>query len=155
MTKVTIYSDGACRGNPGKGGWGAVIIPKEGQMSQQYRGYSHTTNNRMELLGAIIPLESLTDRSEVQIYSDSRYLCDAINKNWLKGWMRNGWVTSQKTPVKNKDLWLRMVELMKKHSVRFVWVKGHAGNQYNEIADVLANKGIDEGPLCQDEGFGS
>lgn len=157
MKQIKIYSDGACSGNPGKGGWGAVIVHGgDTPNTEMYQGYKMTTNNRMELLGVIIPLERMMEEGNkfnVFVYSDSRYVCDAVNKSWVKGWTRNGWMTSNKSPVKNKDLWIRLLALLKHHSVRFIWVKGHDGNPLNEKADLLARNGISSPSLLIDEGY--
>lgn len=137
MNKLTIYSDGACSGNPGKGGYGAIIIfpDKEIEMSN---GFDFTTNNRMELLGIIEPLESLSENCEITIITDSQYVVNAINKKWIKSWINKGWKTSDNKPVKNQDLWNRLIHMMNKHSITIEWVKGHNGNSYNERCDCLA-----------------
>lgn len=137
MKKVEIYTDGACTGNPGKGGFGAVLI-YNGNEKRISRGYRKTTNNRMELLAAIESLRLLKEPCNVELYSDSKYLTDAINKKWLESWQKNDWKKSDKKPVLNTDLWAQLLEMIDKHSVNFVWVKGHAGNKYNEICDTLA-----------------
>ena len=137
MKKIEIYTDGACTGNPGKGGFGAVLI-YNGHERQISKGYRKTTNNRMELLAAIESLRLLKENCEVDLYSDSKYLTDAINQKWLDSWIKNGWRKSDKKPVLNRDLWEELSELVNKHSVKFIWVKGHAGNKYNEICDRLA-----------------
>ena len=140
---VEIYTDGACSGNPGPGGWGAVL---------SYRGHSRelcggeatpTTNNRMELMAAIQALESLTRRSTVRLHTDSSYLRNGVTK-WLPGWKRNGWRTAGRQPVKNEDLWRRLDVAAGRHDVQWLWVKGHAGNPGNERADALANQGMAE-----------
>ena len=137
MKKVEIYTDGACTGNPGKGGFGAVLI-YNGVEKEISKGFRKTTNNRMELMAAIEALELLKEPCEVDLYSDSKYLTDAINKDWLSSWMKNGWRKADKKPVLNVDLWQKLVQLTEKHSVNFIWVKGHAGNMYNEKCDLLA-----------------
>lgn len=137
MKKVTIYTDGACTGNPGKGGFGAVLIYNGSEKSVS-RGYRKTTNNRMELMAAIEALKLLKEACSVELYSDSRYLTDAVNKKWLDSWKKNGWKKADKKPVLNTDLWKELLELLEKHSVTFIWVKGHDGNKYNEICDELA-----------------
>lgn len=137
MKKIEIYTDGACTGNPGKGGFGAVLI-YNGNEKQISCGYRKTTNNRMELLAAIEALRLLKEPCNVELYSDSKYLTDAINKKWLDSWISNGWRKSDKKPVLNTDLWEMLLELLKKHRVNFIWVKGHAGNKYNELCDALA-----------------
>jgi len=137
---VEIYSDGACRGNPGPGGWGALI--RLGSSEKEISGgEAATTNNRMELTAVIRALEALTRPSTVHIYTDSKYVQQGIS-TWIHGWKRNGWKTAAKEPVKNKDLWIELDELRKKHEIEWRWVKGHAGHPENERADALANKGI-------------
>lgn len=137
MKHVDIYTDGACRGNPGRGGWGAILVygGKEKEMSG---GEAMTTNNRMELMGAISALEALKEPCDVTLTSDSKYLTDAINKGWLTSWKRNGWKKADKKPVLNIELWQRLDASLIKHTVRFVWVHGHQGHEYNERCDVLA-----------------
>ena len=137
MKKVEIYTDGACTGNPGKGGFGAVLI-YNGSEKQISRGYRQTTNNRMELMAAVESLGLLKEKCDVDLYSDSKYLTDAINQHWLDSWVKNGWKKSDKKAVLNRDLWESLLELIKIHNVSFIWVKGHAGNKYNEICDALA-----------------
>lgn len=137
LTQVVIYTDGACSGNPGPGGWGAVLIAmgKEKQMSG---GEALTTNNRMELMAVIKSLEALNRPCDVKLYSDSAYVVNAFQQNWIKGWVKNGWRNSAKAEVANKDLWQRLLELTNKHTVEFIKVKGHADNQYNNLCDRLA-----------------
>ena len=137
MKKVDIYTDGACTGNPGKGGFGAVLI-YNGVKKEISQGFLKTTNNRMELMAAIEALKMLNEPCKVDLYSDSKYLTDAINKGWLENWMKNGWRKADKKSVLNVDLWKELVCLIQKHSVSFIWVKGHAGNTYNERCDALA-----------------
>ena len=141
-TKVTLYTDGACSGNPGVGGYGAILvhvdangIRHEKEFSQ---GYKMTTNNQMELLAVIVGLEALKKPCEVTVYSDSKYVVDAFNNKWIDGWIAKGWKTAGKSPVKNVDLWKRLLEAKKQHDVEFIWVKGHAGHEYNERCDSLA-----------------
>ena len=143
MKKVEIYTDGACTGNPGKGGYGAVLI-YNGNEKQISCGFRKTTNNRMELRGAIDALKLLKEPCCVQLFSDSKYLTDAINKKWLDSWKKNGWKKSDKKPVLNTDLWKELIALLDVHSVTFNWVKGHAGNQFNEVCDALAVKAYTE-----------
>jgi ribonuclease HI len=140
---VEIYTDGACSGNPGPGGWGALLI--YGTHSKEICGgeRSGTTNNRMELMAAIRALESLSRPSEVRLHTDSSYLRNGVTA-WLPNWKRNGWKTSAKKPVKNDDLWQRLDAVVTKHTVTWLWVKGHAGNPGNERADALANQGMRE-----------
>ena len=142
MTEVVIYTDGACSGNPGPGGWGAVL-QWQGQEREMYGGDPLTTNNRMELMAAIQALEALRQPARVQLHTDGKYLLDGITK-WIPGWQRNGWRTSAKKPVKNEYLWRTMIEAMKPHEVTWRWVKGHAGDPGNERADALARLGIEE-----------
>ena len=136
MKHVDIYTDGACRGNPGKGGWGAVLVyaGKEREMSG---GEPTTTNNRMELTAAIEALSALKERCEVTLYSDSKYLVDAFLLGWVESWRSHGWKRG-KDELKNPDLWQRLYELTRTHSVTFEWVKGHDGHSYNERCDSLA-----------------
>jgi ribonuclease HI len=142
MTEVVIYTDGACSGNPGPGGWG-VVMRWQGTEKEMYGAEPLTTNNRMELMAAIQALEALQRPSTVILHTDSKYLLDGITK-WIQGWQRNGWKTAAKKPVKNDDLWRRLVEAMRPHDVSWVWVKGHAGDPGNERADALARRGIEE-----------
>ena len=137
MKKIEIYTDGACTGNPGKGGYGAVLVynATEKEIS---KGFCKTTNNRMELMAAIEALNLLKEVCEVDLYSDSKYLTDAINKGWLESWRKNGWRKADKKPVLNVDLWGKLTELTNIHKVNFIWVKGHAGHKYNELCDKLA-----------------
>ena len=142
MKHVDIYTDGACRGNPGRGGWGAILV--YGSTEKEISGGEEmTTNNRMELMGAISALELLKEPCDVTLTSDSKYLTDAINKGWLENWKRNGWKKADKKPVLNIELWERLDALLGKHTVRFVWVHGHEGHVYNERCDVLATSFAD------------
>tara|TARA_B110000014_G_scaffold18133_1_gene11859 strand:+ start:911 stop:1342 length:432 start_codon:yes stop_codon:yes gene_type:complete len=142
MEEIEIFTDGACRGNPGLGGWGA-LIRKNGEESSLWGGSRDTTNNRMEMEAAIRGLESIIESSNITLTTDSNYLKDGITR-WLEGWKKKDWKTAAKKPVKNKDLWMRLDELSHFHKVNWKWVKGHSGHRENEIADLLANKGIDE-----------
>ena len=137
MKHVDIYTDGACRGNPGPGGWGAILVYRnlEKEMSG---GEEKTTNNRMELLGAIEALSTLKEPCEVTLTSDSKYLVDAIEKGWARSWRANNWKKSDKSPALNSDLWERLLTLLETHKVSFVWVRGHRGHPYNERCDKLA-----------------
>lgn len=137
MKEVTLYTDGACSGNPGPGGYGAVLI-YNGNIKELSEGFKETTNNKMELLSVITGLKSLKEKCKVNVYSDSKYVVDAINKGWLIKWQANGWKTSNKEKVKNIELWEELLECLDKHEVVFNWVKGHDGNEYNEICDKLA-----------------
>ena len=137
MKHVDIYTDGACSGNPGPGGWGAVLVygERERELSG---GEAHTTNNRMELTAAIRALEALREPCEVTLTTDSRYLCDGLEKNWALGWKKRGWKKSDGSPAINPDLWERLLELTATHKVTLSWIKGHAGHEYNERCDALA-----------------
>jgi ribonuclease HI len=140
---VEIYTDGACSGNPGPGGWGVVLT--YGGHTKELRGgeAAPTTNNRMELMAAIRALESLTRRSAVRLHTDSSYLRNGVTA-WLPTWKRNGWKTASRQPVKNEDLWRRLDDAAGRHDVQWLWVKGHAGDPGNERADALANQGMAE-----------
>jgi len=140
--RVEIFTDGACRGNPGPGGWGALLRFR-GRERELYGGERETTNNRMELTAVIRALEALTRPSPVRVTTDSQYVKRGITE-WIANWKRNGWKTAARKPVKNDDLWRRLDELAAVHDVRWHWVKGHAGHAGNERADRLANRGIDE-----------
>lgn len=140
--KVELYTDGACKGNPGTGGWGALLRYGANE-KELWGGESDTTNNRMELMAAIEGLKALTRSCEVVLTTDSQYVKQGINQ-WLAGWKRNGWKTASKQPVKNKDLWQALDSECARHSVEWRWVKGHAGHEGNERADQLANRGAAE-----------
>ena len=142
LTPVVIYTDGACRGNPGPGGWGAVLIAM-GKEKELWGGELLTTNNRMELTAAIVALETLKRPCKVELHTDSKYVLQGITE-WVHGWKQRGWKTADKKPVKNDDLWIRLDEARRRHEVKWKWVKGHAGDPLNERADALANRGIDE-----------
>jgi ribonuclease HI len=139
---VQIYADGACRGNPGPGGWGA-ILRDEGRDKEIFGGEPQTTNNRMELTAVIRALETLERPSTVEVYTDSQYVQKGISE-WLPDWKRRGWRTADKKPVKNVDLWQELERAAGKHRVTWHWVKGHAGHPENERADALANRGVEE-----------
>ncbi len=139
---VEIFTDGACRGNPGPGGWGAVLR-YQGREKMLHGGETHTTNNRMELVAVIRALEALKRTARVRVTTDSQYVKNGITQ-WIHGWKRNGWRTAQKKPVKNADLWKRLDDLTKGLDIEWEWVRGHSGHPENEFADQLANKGIDE-----------
>jgi ribonuclease HI len=143
MTKVTIYTDGACSGNPGPGGWGAILMYNEIK-KEISGGENPTTNNKMELTAAIEGLRALKTPCEVTLYSDSQYLVNAINKGWLTSWQSKGWRKADKSPVLNDDLWKILVELLNTHSVEFIWVRGHDGHAYNERCDALASGKAEE-----------
>ncbi len=139
--KITIYTDGACSGNPGKGGWGALLM--FGNVQREISGYSPaTTNNRMELMAAIQALDALKEPCDVDLYSDSSYLVNAINQHWLKRWTSNNWKTASRKPVENIDLWKKILALIRLHNVTFHKVKGHSDNEYNNRCDFLARKAI-------------
>jgi len=140
--RIKIYTDGACRGNPGPGGWG-VLIRHNDKEKTLHGGDPETTNNRMELMAAIVALESLTKSSDIDLTTDSKYVIDGINE-WMVNWKRRGWKTAAKKPVKNVELWKRLDEAVSRHNVDWHWVKGHSGHPENELADELANRGIDE-----------
>ncbi len=148
--KIEIFTDGSCLGNPGPGGYAAILKYKQTEKILS-KGYYKTTNNRMELLAAIVALEQLKEACEVQLYSDSQYLRNGIT-NWIHGWKKNGWKTANKQPVKNVDLWQRLDELVKSHHIEWIWVKGHAGHIENERCDIIA-KTQAESPSLHDTIF--
>ena len=153
-TTVTIYTDGACIGNPGPGGYGAVLLSGE-HRKELSGGFANTTNNRMEILAAIVGLETLKKPSAVTLYSDSRYLVDAIEKGWAIKWQANGWMRNKKERAVNPDLWERLLDLTKQHDVEFRWVRGHAGNKENERCDKLAVAAAKGRNLPADSGYKS
>jgi ribonuclease HI len=143
MKKITIYTDGACNGNPGPGGYGAVLLYGGGgtvHRKEISAGFRHTTNNRMEIMGVIMGLEAVKEPCEITLFTDSMYLVDAVEKGWLERWRKNGWMRNKKDPALNADLWERLWHLLRTHRVRFQWVKGHAGNAENERCDKLAQE---------------
>lgn len=148
MKQVVIYTDGACSGNPGKGGYGAVLLYK-GHRKELSCGFKHTTNNRMELLSVIRALQSLTEPCSVTLYSDSRYVVDSVTKGWVYGWQNKNWMRKSDA-VPNTDLWKMLLPLLKQHDVTFVWVKGHADNVENERCDFLARTAIECDELLDD-----
>ncbi|WP_158770152.1 ribonuclease HI [Paraglaciecola sp. L1A13] len=153
MKHLEIYTDGSCLGNPGPGGYGAVLL--FGQHSKELsQGFVHTTNNRMELLATIEALASLTETCKVDLTTDSQYVKNGINQ-WIKNWRKNGWRTSDKKPVKNVDLWKRLDDQVKLHQVDWHWVKGHSGHPMNERCDVLARDAASGKDLLPDTGFQS
>jgi ribonuclease HI len=139
-TTVTIYTDGACKGNPGPGGWGALLVFGDRER-ELFGGEPATTNNRMEMTAVIRALESLKRACDVDLYTDSQYVRNGI-KSWIHGWKKNGWKTSDRKPVKNEDLWRELDALAARHKIRWHWVKGHAENPGNLRADALANRGV-------------
>lgn len=152
---VVLYSDGSARGNPnGPGGYGSILHFRDSKGQLHTRefsaGYKLTTNNRMELMGVIVALEALTKPCHVQVVSDSKYVTDAFNAGWMTTWLANNWKTAAKKPVKNVDLWKRLLDAMKPHEVEFVWVKGHAGHPENERCDRLATMAADGNELLDD-----
>ena len=155
---VKIYTDGAARGNPdGPGGYGTILSYTDSKGVTHEReysaGYKKTTNNRMELMAAIIGFEALNRPCDVELYSDSKYLTDAFNQNWIKGWIAKGWNRGKSGPVKNIDLWKRLLKAKEQHQVTFIWVKGHAGHPQNERCDELATTAADGTNLMTDEGL--
>ena len=137
MKKVEIYTDGACSGNPGAGGWGTILV-YNGHEKELSGGEANTTNNRMEMMAVIEGLKALKEPCEVVLTSDSQYVCNAITKGWAKSWQKNNWIKSDKTQAKNADLWEEMLKLLAVHKVNIVWVRGHNGHPYNERCDKLA-----------------
>lgn len=152
MKRVVIHTDGACKGNPGPGAYGAVLVCGR-HRKEISAGYRATTNNRMELRAAIAALELLAEPCIVELHSDSKYLVKAIQDKWIDGWKRRGWITADKKPVKNQDLWRQLLSAMEPHRIDWRWVKGHAGNQENERCDELANLAVTAGRLAEDTGF--
>ena len=159
LTKVVVFTDGSSRGNPGPGGYGAVLrcYDPTGKLYERElsAGYARTTNNRMELMGVIAALEALKRPCEVEVHSDSQYVVNAFNQHWVDGWKRRGWKNAKKEPVKNPDLWMRLLNAMAPHQVKFVWVRGHAGTDLNERCDQLAVAAATapRATLLDDEGF--
>lgn len=155
--QVKIYTDGAARGNPdGPGGFGTVLeyIDSKGELHTKEisQGYKKTTNNRMELMAAIAGLEALNRPCDVELYSDSQYVVNAFNQHWIEGWVKKGWKRGKNEPIKNSDLWKRLLKAKESHRVTFHWVKGHAGHLQNERCDALATSAADGGNLLIDEG---
>ncbi|MCL2592881.1 MAG: ribonuclease HI [Defluviitaleaceae bacterium] len=152
MKTVDIYTDGACSGNPGPGGYGIVLL-YNGQRKESSEGFRKTTNNRMEMLAAIKALEALKEKCNVNLYSDSKYVVDAINKGWAVNWKKNNWMRNKKDKALNPDLWERLLNQINNHNVTFIWVKGHANNVENERCDELARNAITAGDLKIDENY--
>lgn len=150
--QVQLYTDGACLGNPGPGGWAAILMCNK-HRKELSGGFSQTTNNRMELMAVIQGLKSLKKSCSVHVYTDSRYIHDALNKGWLSGWQKNGWRTAEKKAVKNQDLWKEIISLTSRHKVKFHWVPGHCGHKENERCDQLAKKAAQGQNLPQDSGY--
>ncbi|QAY67093.1 ribonuclease HI [Paenibacillus protaetiae] len=141
MKEVTIYTDGACSGNPGPGGYGAVLF--YGQHKKEISGgEKHTTNNRMEILAVIEALSLLKEPCNIKVYSDSAYVVNCFQQNWIRGWQRNGWKNSKKEPVENQDLWKKLLDVMSQHQVEYIKVKGHSDNEWNNRCDELAREAI-------------
>lgn len=154
IKKATLYSDGACSGNPGPGGYGAILIYEDNIDHKPFsKGYKHTTNNRMELLGIIEPLETLEERHEIIVITDSQYVVNAINKKWLHSWIVQSWKTAGKKLVKNQDLWTRMLDVLNNHRITMQWVRGHSGHSENERCDELAVKARKGKNLYIDKGY--
>jgi ribonuclease HI len=149
--RVDIYTDGSCIGNPGPGGYGAVLV-SGGHRKELAQGFRMTTNQRMELMAVIAALEALKERSQVRIFTDSMYVRNGITA-WVENWVRNGWRTAGKKPVRNRDLWERLLRLRNRHSIEWKWIKGHAGQRENERADELANVASRAGRFVEDEGY--
>ena len=149
---VVIYTDGSCLGNPGPGGWAAKMT-YQAHVKRISGGFKHTTNNRMELLAVIMALKELNKSSKVSLFTDSRYVVDAIKKRWLNSWQRRNWKKADGKPALNQDLWKMLVPLLKKHDVDFNWVEGHSGNPHNEEVDDLAKEAASADNLSVDEGF--
>lgn len=155
--KVELYSDGSSRGNPGPGGFGTIlryVDPKGGVHEREIsQGFRVTTNNRMELLGVITGLEAMNRPCDVDVYTDSQYVVKAFTDHWIDGWLKRGWKSANKKPVKNVDMWKRLLAAMQRHNVVFHWVRGHAGHAENERCDALATAAADGGNLAEDVGF--
>ena len=152
LREATLYTDGACQGNPGPGGYGIVLIRGD-RREELSGGFQLTTNNRMEMMAAIVGLQVLEDKSKVTLYSDSKYVVDAIEKGWAEGWQANGWKRNKKEWAMNPDLWEQLLKLCSRHEVKFIWVKGHAGNRENECCDRLAVRASQGENLPPDIGY--
>ena len=152
FASVTIYTDGACIKNPGPGGYG-VVLDYEGRKRELSQGFRNTTNNRMEIMAAIIALESLTENSRVTVFSDSQYLVKAISDGWVKRWQKRGWKRNNRDMARNPDLWARLVKACEAHEVEFKWIRGHSANPENERCDRLANEAARRPNLSADDGY--
>ncbi len=152
LKEIELFTDGACSGNPGKGGYG-VVLKYKGHTKELSRGFSLTTNNRMEIMAVIAGLEALNETCNVSVYSDSKYVVDAINEGWVYKWELNGWMRNKKDPAVNVDLWERLLVLLDEHNVEFNWVKGHAGHPENERCDKLAVSAASGENLEEDDGY--
>ncbi len=154
MQQVQIFTDGSCLGNPGPGGWAAILRLENGKHEKELvGGYAKTTNNRMEIMAVLEGLKALKYACKVRVYSDSQYVCNAIEKKWLLSWHKNNWIKSDKKAVKNSDLWQALYPLLEQHSVTFHWLRGHSGHPENERCDVLAREEASRGVLPEDAGF--
>lgn len=152
VPEVIIYTDGACLGNPGPGGWASILTYKDAR-KEISGGFSLTTNNRMEILAVISGLEALSRPCQVLVVTDSRYVRDAVEKGWLKSWISKSWMRNRKDPVKNRDLWERLVDLLKIHKVKIDWIRGHSGHPENERCDFLASQTASSSELPADPGY--
>ena len=152
MKKIEIYTDGCCLGNPGKGGYGAILV-YNGKEKTIGKGYRNTTNNRMEMLACIEALKELKEKSIVELYSDSKYIVDGINKGWAEKWEKNNWMRNKKDKAENTDLWADLLKLNDKHDVKWFWVKGHSGHHYNERCDKIAKKHAESSALLIDKNY--
>ena len=152
--EILIYTDGSCLGNPGPGGWAYIICdPQNGQREQQSGGFAKTTNNRMEILSVIEALQTLTEPCKITLFSDSQYVCYAISKGWLRSWRNKNWIKSDKKPVKNVDLWKRLIPLLENHTLTIKWLRGHTGHRENEQCDTMARACAAKSNLPEDIGF--
>lgn len=156
LPRVTLYTDGSCLGNPGSGGWAAILVLDGTTHEKELSGgFSRTTNNRMEILAVVEGLRALRVPCRVSVLSDSQYVCHAVEKRWLAAWVARGWIKSDKKPVKNVDLWKRLMAQLSRHKVTFRWLRGHAGHTVNERCDELARSQAARGDLPPDPGFGA
>lgn len=154
MKHIHLFSDGSCLGNPGPGGWAALLrLVNSGHERELYGGFEHTTNNRMEIISVLEGLKALNEPCRVDVYSDSQYVCHAIRKGWLSSWQKNNWTKSDKKPVKNRDLWEALLPLLTQHQVTFHWLRGHAGHPENERCDALARQQAGRTDLPADMGM--